>query len=178
MYNYQSFNSQTKEDTMAARNIAITIECFVEKDGKYLLLRRHPTKRILPNVWIAPGGHREFNEGLFHCTRREILEETGLEIKNIRIRATGIAHLQDINEEFSFHILTAEYAGGNLIEKSDDGELVWLTPDEILALDNILAELKPILPHIFSMDERVISVRAVYGSQPNELVEFEVEDAS
>ncbi len=52
---------------MGSREVSVTIECFVEKDGKWLMLRRHPSKRILPNVWIAPGGHREFCEGLFSC---------------------------------------------------------------------------------------------------------------
>jgi 8-oxo-dGTP diphosphatase len=162
---------------MPNRNISVTVECFVEKDGKYLMLKRHPSKRILPNVWIAPGGHIEFCEGLISCTRREIKEETGLDIKDVRIRAAGMAHLKDIDQEFSFHILTASYAGGELITDSPDGELVWLSPEELLSLDNILAELKPILPRILDHSNDVFSVRAVY-EKGNELAEFEVEDPS
>ena len=45
---------------MSQRNIAVTLECFVKKDGKYLMLHRNPKKRIMPDVWMAPGGHREF----------------------------------------------------------------------------------------------------------------------
>lgn len=160
---------------MPARTISLTVECFVEKEGRYLLLKRHPNKRILPNVWIAPGGHREFNEGVIECTRREILEETGLKISDVKIKATGIAHLQDINQEFSFHILTAKYASGELLSETSDGELRWLTPEEISNLDNLLAELKPILSRIFDPVSEVFSVRAVY-SQGNDLVDFSIED--
>lgn len=85
--------------TMNQRNILVTLECFVQKDGKYLMLHRKAGKRIMPNVWMAPGGKREFNEGLFVATRREILEETGLTIKNLRIKAVGNAYLKDLDQE-------------------------------------------------------------------------------
>ena len=159
---------------MCSRRISVTTECFVEKDGKWLMLRRHPGKRILPNVWIGPGGHREFCEGLFKCTRREIKEETGLDITDLRIRATGIAYLQDIDQEFSFHILTAKYAGGELPVEATDGEFAWLTLEEIANLDNLFAELKHLIPRLFKNDSEVMSIRAVY-SKGNELVEFEIE---
>ena len=58
---------------MDKRNIVVTFECFVKKDDKYIMLHRKADKRIMPDVWMAPGGHREFNEGLFEAARREIM---------------------------------------------------------------------------------------------------------
>jgi len=148
------------------RNIAVTLECFVKKsiDGedKYLMLHRNPNKRIMPNIWMAPGGHREFNEGLFECARREILEETGLTIKNIQIKAAGNAYVKDINQEFFFHMLVADYSGGDLKTDEKDGTFEWLTADEILKLDTLLPELKHILPHLFSDSRACISYTATY----------------
>ncbi len=40
---------------MKRRNIAVTLECFVRKGGKYLMLHRNEDKRIMPGVWMAPG---------------------------------------------------------------------------------------------------------------------------
>lgn len=156
------------------RNIAVTVECFVKKNGKYLMLHRSPHKRIMPDVWMAPGGHREFNEGLFACARREIKEETGLDIKNLKIIATGNAYLQDLNQEFFFHFLEADYAGGELIPESEDGELVWLTPEEMLKQDKMLAEIQEILPYLFSNRNEVISYSVVYRAG-NELIELQIE---
>lgn len=82
---------------MNNRNISQALECYVKKDNKYLMLQRNSNKRILPDVWMAPGGHIEFNEGIFACAKREIMEETGLSIKNLKIKAVGVGHLQDIN---------------------------------------------------------------------------------
>lgn len=158
---------------MDKRNIAVTLECFVKKDGKYLMLHRAADKRIMPGIWMAPGGHREFNEGLFECARREIREETGLEIKNLRIRATGNAFIKNLNEEFYFHFVFAEYAEGDLKQNDKDGDFVWLSKDEILKLDNLLAELKQVLPILFADQETIISFKAEYDENKLTYIKFE-----
>lgn len=156
------------------KSVVATLECFVKKDGKYLMLHRSPTKRIMPDVWMAPGGHREFNEGLFECARREVLEETGLTIKNLQVKVIGNAFLKDLDQEFHFHLLVADYASGELKPKIDDGEFVWLTPDEMMKLPTLLAELQHVIPHITSESTEVISYKAVY-EKGNEMSFFEIE---
>lgn len=146
------------------RNIAVTLECFVKKGEKYLMLHRSPTKRIMPDIWMAPGGHREFNEGLLECAHREILEETGLIIKNLQIKATGNAYIKDIDQEFFFHMILAEYESGEVVGHEKDGALEWLTAEEILRLPNLLPELKHILPHVLSDKPHCISYKAEYKS--------------
>lgn len=160
---------------MADRKIAVTQECFVENNGKYLMLKRGPHKRIMPNVWMGPGGHREFCEGLLDCAKREIVEETGLLIKDIRIRATGVAYMKDLDQELYLHLVVASYSGGEVKQDPEDGELVWLTPEEIYKADNLLAELREVLPHVFSNDPKVISYRAVY-EKGNDMIEFKIEE--
>jgi len=157
------------------RNIVVTLECFVKKGNKYLLLHRNPAKRIMPNIWMAPGGHREFNEGLFACARREIREETGLEITNIQIKATGNAYIKDIDQEFFFHMLVADYASGELKSNEEDGTLEWLTKKEILKLDNLLPELKNVLPHILSNKKNTISYTTLYETGTN-MTKFVLEE--
>lgn len=71
--------------------------------------------------------------------------------------------------------MTADYAGGELKQNPKDGELVWLTPQEISKLDNLLAEIHEVLPHIFNDDLRVISYKAVY-EKGNEMIHFEIEE--
>lgn len=161
---------------MTKRNILVTLECFIQKDGKFLMLHRNSDKRIMPNVWMAPGGKREFNEGLFAATRREVLEETGLQIKNLRVKAIGNAYLEDVDTEVFFHFVFADYAGGTLHQNPADGELVWLTPEEILKLDNLLAEIEAVGPQIFDGTEQIISYVAEY-SQGNMLSNFTLESA-
>lgn len=156
------------------RNILVTLECFVKKNGKYLMLHRNPDKRLMPGVWMAPGGKREFNEGLFEAARREVLEETGLKIKNIRIRAAGNAYLKDLDQEIYFHLVFADWESGKLTHNYQDGTFVWLTPSEILKLDNLLTEIKKVGRYLF--DEKIppISYKAVYD-KGNNMTDFEME---
>lgn len=156
------------------RNIAVTLECFIQKDGKYLMLQRDSGKRIMPGVWMAPGGKREFNEGLFACARREVYEETGLRIRNLRIKATGNAYLRDLDQEFYFHFVFADYAGGILTKNCPEGKLAWLSPSEILKLDTVLAEIKLLGDPLFANSEEMLSYTAVYTSG-NTLESFTLE---
>ncbi|MBI4973592.1 NUDIX domain-containing protein [Candidatus Roizmanbacteria bacterium] len=158
------------------RNIVVTLECFVKKGDKYLMLHRGIHKRIMPDIWMAPGGHREFNEGLFECARREVLEETGLTIKNIKVKAIGNAFVKDIDQEFFFHMLLADYAGGKLRTSDADGTFSWLTKEEIIKLDKLLPELKHVIPHIFSNSSKIISYKAYY-EKGTEMSLFELEQS-
>lgn len=151
---------------MPQRNILITLECFVKKGNRYLMLHRNPNKKIMPDVWMAPGGKREFNEGLFECARREIMEETGLKIKNLKVRAVGNAYLKDLNQELFFTFVFADYAEGKLKQNTNEGEFVWLTVKEIEKLDNLLSEIKYIMPDLF-LSKKIISYKAVYDKGNN-----------
>lgn len=161
--------------SLVNRNIAVTLECFVKKDEKYLMLHRGKHRRIMPDVWMAPGGHLEFNEGLFECARREIKEETGLSIKNIKVKAIGTAYLEDLNQELFFHFLTADYQKGKLKQNQEDGELVWLKPEEIAKLSTLLAEIEKVLPDIFEDNDEIISYRATYEKE-NKMIRFQREN--
>ena len=130
----------------------------------------------MPDVWMAPGGKRDFNEGLFECARREIREETNLEIQNLRVIATGCALLKDINMELYFHFVGADYKSGEIPSDPEDGELRWLSLEEILGLDNLLAELKEVLPVILKANAPLVSYKAVY-EQGNDMSFFAFEDA-
>lgn len=60
----------------------VGIGVMIMKNGKVLLGKR---KSLLGGGDFAwPGGHLEYMESFENCVRREVREETGLEIKNIR----------------------------------------------------------------------------------------------
>jgi 8-oxo-dGTP pyrophosphatase MutT (NUDIX family) len=54
---------------------------IVGEGGRILLLRRAPTMRYRAGHWDLPGGHLTLNEEIHECLRREVAEETGLEIE-------------------------------------------------------------------------------------------------
>lgn len=56
---------------------------MIVRDGKVLLGKRKNAHGA--GQWSFVGGHLEFGESIEDCARREALEETGVEIKDVRI---------------------------------------------------------------------------------------------
>ena len=55
---------------------------MVLKDGKVLLGKRKSAHGA--GEWAWPGGHMEYMESFEGCAKREVMEETGMKIKNVR----------------------------------------------------------------------------------------------
>lgn len=62
-------------------------------------------------TWSVPGGHLEFGETWEEAATREVLEETGIKIKNVSF----LAATNDVMKENKHYIsvwMTADFAGG------------------------------------------------------------------
>lgn len=62
--------------------IKVGIGVMIMKDGKVLLGKRRGSHGEGEYAW--PGGHMEYMESFENCAKREVMEETGMEIQNIR----------------------------------------------------------------------------------------------
>ncbi|MBL8118637.1 MAG: NUDIX domain-containing protein, partial [Anaerolineae bacterium] len=80
--------SEQGADATAGRWLTIPRTlCFVMNGSDVLLMKRSPHKKIFPNRYNGVGGHIERNEDPLSSARREILEETGLEVHDLQLRA-------------------------------------------------------------------------------------------
>lgn len=70
---------------MTHKRPLVGVGVFVWKDGKFLMGKRRGSHGS--NTWSVPGGHLEFGETFEECAIREVKEETGLDITNIRFVA-------------------------------------------------------------------------------------------
>ena len=96
----------------------VGIGVIVIKDNKILMGKRKNAHG--DGTWSFPGGHLEFNEELEDAARREVLEETGIKIKNIRIGT----FTNDIFEREGKHYITLF-----LISEHDSGEPEIMEPE-------------------------------------------------
>lgn len=110
-------------------NAAPAVEALVVRDGRVLLTRR----AIEPytGMWDLPGGFLEEDEEPLAGLRRELREETGLEIEPGPFVGTAIERY----EHHSVLILSflAEAPAGEPQAADDVAELAWLSPDELPA---------------------------------------------
>jgi 8-oxo-dGTP diphosphatase len=90
----------------------VGVAIIVIKDSKVLLGKRVSSHGA--GTWQFPGGHLEFGEPIEDCAKRELLEETGLTIRNIR---SG-PYTNDIFKSEQKHYITlfviADYDSGVL----------------------------------------------------------------
>lgn len=107
----------------------LTTMCYIEKDGKYLMLHRNKKKND-PNhdLWLGIGGHFECGETPGECIKREAKEETGLILHNPELK--GIVTFSDGDwHEYMFLYKACDF-GGELTE-CNEGELVWVEKDKV-----------------------------------------------
>ena len=150
----------------------ITTLCYIEKDNKYLMLKRVKKKEdINKGKWIGVGGHFEEGESPEECVCREVLEETGLRLKSYKVR--GILTFVQ-NKTFTEYIwlFTADEYEGELIE-CDEGILEWIDKDKLSELelwegDRIFLELLNTQEEFFSLKLEYEGDKLVnYSKLPN-----------
>ena len=110
-----------------------TTLCYLEQDGRYLMLHRvrkaHDENH---DKWIGVGGKFEDRESPEDCARREVLEETGLTLTDYRYCGI-ITFVSDQWETEYMHLFHATGFTGALRE-CDEGVLEWVPIEQINAL--------------------------------------------
>ena len=114
-------------------SMRLTTLCYIERDGCYLMLRRCKKKQDEnAGKWIGVGGHLEPGECPEECLAREVREETGLALKNARLRGVITFILPEWGDELTF-LYTAE-AEGEPAGDCAEGELRWVPVSEVEGL--------------------------------------------
>jgi 8-oxo-dGTP diphosphatase len=121
----------------------VGVGIIIQRDHKILLLKRKNVHGS--GSWSAPGGHLDYGESLEACAVREVKEETGLDLTNVRFRAIT----NDFFEQESKHYITIWMAGdcptGEAVINAayEMSEIGWfaldhLPPPLFLSLQNLL----------------------------------------
>ena len=63
--------------------VVLIVRSFIVKDERVLVVRRAQTDSYDPSLWEAPGGKLDWGQDLGAALKREVAEETGLQIKPI-----------------------------------------------------------------------------------------------
>ena len=131
---------------------------IINKDGKYLLLQRSQNKKAFPGKWTVPGGKLEVDDyinlpktttehwyfAIDKSLRREINEETGLEVGDLKYLCDMIFISPD---EIPTVILSfyTHWKSGNVKLDQDNINYAWVTAKEAKNYDlveGLLEEIK------------------------------------
>lgn len=124
----------------------LTTLCYIEQDGKYLMLHRVKKEHdINEGKWIGVGGHFEKGESPDECLLREVREETGLTLVSWHFRGI-VTFTADYELTEYMCLYTADDFTGELTADCEEGVLRWVPKEEVVQLplwegDHIFLEL-------------------------------------
>ena len=112
----------------------ITSLCYIEQNGKYLMLHRTVKENDEnKDKWIGVGGKFEDRESPEECAVREIKEETGLNARKLDFRGI-VTFVSDKWPTEYMHLFTCTDFDGDII-KCDEGELEWIDKNDLSGLN-------------------------------------------
>ena len=133
--------------------------CYIEQDGKYLMLHRTVKKNdVNKDKWIGVGGHFEQDESPEECLLREVKEETGYTLTSWRFRGLVTFVSGDGVTEYMC-LYTADGFTGDPVS-CDEGELAWVKKDQIEDLN--IWEGDKIFLRLLREEREFFSLKLVY----------------
>lgn len=127
---------------MTANRPKVGVGVFVIKDGLVLLGKRIGAHGS--NTWGLPGGHLEFGESFEQCAKREVDEETGLEITGVGFATATNDVFEAEDKHYVTVFVTSSAVGGSPVVREPQKcvEWKWFSWDDFpsslfLALKNL-----------------------------------------
>ena len=126
----------------------------LNKNGELLLLKRSQWEDAHQGAWVIPGGHVDAGESYEQAAIRELREESGISVENLRVNATIYpvnwvlgGKYSDDNASIEYYILRLTDDVELLLDEAESRDYIWIKRDEI---DNY--------PMVFNMQANVKKV--------------------
>lgn len=102
------------------RRTIVSVICYDEKTDRVLLVQQASNAGHLG--WALPGGTWEINESAEEAARREVKEETGLDVEILRLYDSRVEVVEDEDARVAVFILTyeARCTGGQISPHDPD----------------------------------------------------------
>jgi ADP-ribose pyrophosphatase YjhB (NUDIX family) len=111
----------------------VGVGAVIVRDARALIVRRAHEPR--KGEWSLPGGMLHLGESLSEAARREVREETGLEIELGPIIETFDRIHRDEAGRIRYHFVIVDFVGwsarGDAVAGSDAEAVAWVTADEV-----------------------------------------------
>jgi 8-oxo-dGTP diphosphatase len=123
---------------------------FVFNGQDVLLLRGAPTKRLWANRYNGIGGHVEAAEDVYAAARREVMEETGLQVQDLRLR--GVVHIDAGGVSGILMFVFSARTDRRQTQPSVEGTLEWVPLDHLEGRD-MVEDISILLRRIAAMPD-------------------------
>lgn len=147
-------------------NIVICANIFVRKGNKYLLIERSPKKKEAPGYVQPIGGKVKLSENPYEAALRELKEEAGISATNLKIEAVITeVHPKSTYGTWLIFNFSGE-AGPESPQETEEGKLLWLTPQEIKS-KKLIFSIKETLEYILDSGKGTVFAKFNYDKDYN-----------
>jgi 8-oxo-dGTP diphosphatase len=108
--------------------------CFITDGDEVLLLRGASNKRIWPNLYNGVGGHVEARENVRDAALREIHEETGLQVRGLKLRGVVNIPVEAQSQGIMLFVFAATACSRDVVA-STEGAAEWVRCGDLNLLD-------------------------------------------
>ncbi len=108
------------------------VKAIIKKGDLILIVKRAPDDRAFPRHWDFPGGTVEENETPEIGIKREVLEETKLNLTDFKPFFELIRY--QFGSDVKFIIYSTKYLGGEIVLSKEHTEFRWVTLEELKEL--------------------------------------------
>lgn len=115
----------------------LCVNILIFSQGKVLLVKRPLSKKVNPGKYSGIGGKVEPEESYLQAVKRELKEETGLEIENIRPYGVTQSVDPQSGAEWVHVNFMATIPEMILFPISEEGEFFWIDPLTVENLDMV-----------------------------------------
>ena len=119
------------------------VGCFLQYNGKFVLLRRQAHK-VNGDKWGLPAGKKEDGESIDQAVLREIKEETGLELLPSSVSYFSSLYVRDGSFDIEWHMFFANFQVEPkiTINPNEHCEFRWVTSGEAKGMADLIHDLK------------------------------------
>ncbi|MFA6271169.1 MAG: NUDIX domain-containing protein [Candidatus Paceibacterota bacterium] len=127
-------------DDASKNSFHILVNGVVFNGNKVLISRRSWQEEHMPGRWTIPGGKVDHSEEdkiniLQQTAKREVLEETGVEIENDMELVTNNSYVKENGQHVVAVVFKCRYKSGEAEPLEDTIDCKWATIDEVKAID-------------------------------------------
>lgn len=139
--------------------VSLSTLCYIEQNGKYLMLHRTVKKNdVNKDKWIGVGGHFEADESPEECVVREVKEETGYTLTSYRFRGL-VTFISGNGVTEYMSLFTADGFEGEPVA-CNEGVLKWVSKEDVLKLN--IWEGDKVFFKLLNEREEFFSLKLVY----------------
>lgn len=111
------------------KKIKVGVGVMLISKGKILLFKRK--NKLGRNLWAWPGGHLNYGETIHECAKREVMEETGISLKDNDLFYLCTSSIIEYGQHYIDIEFVANTEERKIKPNSEFSSYGWFTPEEV-----------------------------------------------